>query len=381
MQTAQSALDTAQAKLEAAEAQQAQLRNPSPADVAAVVKDMETAQNNQRAARARLDLLLAGGTPEDQAAADAAIESARGKLGEARAKRNGLAVPAPADVAAARAAVDRPPASHQCPAEARLGSGRKVRGRSAGGDDRCGTGAEQCLHHRLPYRDEEIRAQRELVSQARANLVLKSQPYLPQDIAQARAGVDQARGAYDVAREQANEAIVYAPIDAAVSAKQLDEGAVASPTTTIVTLVTNAVETWVNLEEADLRIAHVGSSATLTTTALSWRDVRRASDDDCPCGRPDEPNLPGQPFPSNPNGAADGTFAPGRSAASSGPTRCASPSARSSADSGRTYAFVVVDGKAQRRRSCSSASPMADYREVVQGLSAGEQLVVTGKPA
>ena len=145
---------------------------------------------------------------------------------------------------------------------------------------------------RLPYRDEEIRAQRELVSQARANLVLKSQPYLPQDIAQARAGVDQARGAYDVAREQANEAIVYAPIDTAVSAKQLDEGAVASPTTTIVTLVTNAVETWVNLE-ADLRIAHVGSPATLTTTAYPGETFDAQVTMIAPRAI-DEPNLPGQ---------------------------------------------------------------------------------------
>ena len=48
--------------------------------------------------------------------------------------------------------------------------------------------------------------------------------------------------------------------------------------------------------------------------------------------------------------------------------------------SGRTYAFVVVDGKAQRRELQLGITD-GDYREVVQGLSPGEQLVVSGQPA
>jgi multidrug efflux pump subunit AcrA (membrane-fusion protein) len=45
---------------------------------------------------------------------------------------------------------------------------------------------------------------------------------------------------------------------------------------------------------------------------------------------------------------------------------------------GRSFAFVVVDGKAQRRELQLGITD-GGYREVIQGLSAGEDLVISGQ--
>ena len=67
---------------------------------------LDTAESNLRSANQRLSLLLAGGSPEDQQAAEAAVQAAQGNLNSAVARRDALRNPSAADIANARAALD-----------------------------------------------------------------------------------------------------------------------------------------------------------------------------------------------------------------------------------------------------------------------------------
>jgi RND family efflux transporter MFP subunit len=380
VQTAQSAVETAQASFDTALARQNQLRNPTAASVATATTAVETAENDMRSARVRLDLLLAGGTPQDQAAADAAIDEARGLLAQAQAKREGLAVPSAADVAAARAAVDTATAN-LASAEQKLAS---VAGTRTAADLQAALSAVEQAQNtlyttRLPYRDEEIRQQREKVANARATLALKSQPYVPQDVAAARATVEQARGAYELAREQETEALVYAPIDGVVSAKLLDVGGLASPTTPIVSIVGNQVETWVNVEEADLRLVRLGSTAALTTPSYPGETFNAQVTVISPSGDARSRTFQTKLVPDNRDSRLrDGMFARVAIRGEERPDAVRIPVNAIVRKAGRNYAFVLVDGKAQRRE-LQLGIVDGNFREVTEGLAPGEALIVSGQ--
>ena len=65
---------------------------------------------------------------------------------------------------------------------------------------------------------------------------------------------------------------MYAPFAGVVSAKLMSEGALASQTTPVVTLVTDEVEVVVNVEEARVGQVHQGSPAVLTVSSYAGED-------------------------------------------------------------------------------------------------------------
>src|SRR5207248_11254512 len=103
---------------------------------------------------------------------------------------------------------------------------------------------------------------------------MRVQPSRPEEIAQAVAGVEQARASLDLARGQAAEATVTAPFDGVVSAVLLSEGALANPSQPLMTLVTDAVEMALNVEATRLDQIMEGRPAILTTPAYPGEEFR-----------------------------------------------------------------------------------------------------------
>jgi HlyD family secretion protein len=374
LQAARTAVDTAQANLGAALARQADLRNPPAASVTAAQAAVQTAENTLEAAGTRLALLLAGGAPEDQAAADAAIATAQGNLAQAVARREGLRTPPAADVAAARAAVDTAEANWRSATQQLAAVGPKTAAELQTATGAVVQAQNTLLTTRQPNRAQEIQQQEQAVAEARANLALQAQPYRPQDVAQAQAAVAQAQGAYDLAQARYDEAFVYAPFDGAVSVKLLDTGALASPATPIVTLVSNGVQVWVNVEDRDLADVRVGGTAQLSVLTLPGETFDAQVEAIGPAAEPQSRTFPTKLVTAN----ADGRLKDGMLAQVQvhGDERDATqiPSSAVVRRSGQTLAFVVVDGKAQQR-PLELGSSAGGRQEVLAGVQPGEQVI------
>src|SRR5262245_59820380 len=380
VQTARSAVDTAQANLDSALARQALLRNPAADTVASAQSAVETAETNLRAAQARLDLLVAGGSPQDVQAADATVEAARGNVDAAVARRDALRSPSAADVANARAAVDTATAN-LARAESRLAD--VLAGPKAADIQAAISGVDQAQQtltlRRFPFQPQEIQQQQEAVEQARANLQLRAEPNRPEDIQQASAAVEQARGAADLARAQAAEAVIYAPFAGVVSAKLLSEGALASPTTPVVTLVTDEVEVVVNIEEARIAQVPQGRPAIITVSAYPGEEFQAVVALVSPTADPRSRTFQAKVVPANPEGKLKvGMFAQVRIRGDERQNAVLVPNQAVVQRGGKSVAFVVEDGKAQMRVLQLGITD-GKQTEVLDGLEPGDQLVIAGQ--
>jgi len=240
--------------------------------------------------------------------------------------------------------------------------------------------AQQTLTlRRYPFTPQEIQQQQESVAQARANLALRSTPNRPEDIQQAQAAVEQARGATDLARAQAAEAIVYAPFDGVVSAKLMSEGALASQTTPVVTLVTDEVEIVVNVEEARVGQVHQGSPSMLTVSSYPGEEFPAVVAVISPTADQRSRTFQAKVVPINPDGKLrEGMFAQVRIRGDERPDAVLIPNQAIVQRGGKSVVFIVEDGKAQLRELQLGITD-GKQTEVLSGLQPGDQLVTAGQ--
>jgi RND family efflux transporter MFP subunit len=361
-------------------ARQRQLREP-PADVVASLRSaVEIAATNLQAAQARLDLLLAGGAPEDQEAADFAVRNAQASLDQAMARRNALLRPSAADVANAQAAVDSA-AANVAAAEGRLAE--MLAGPRAADLQAAVAAVNQAQSQvallQQPYTADEIQQQQNAVTQARANLAMRAQPARPEEIAQAAAGVEQARASLDLARDQAADAIVTAPFDGVVAARLMAEGALANPGQPLMTLVTDAVEMMLIVEATRLDQVVEGRPAILTTPSYPGEEFRAVVVAVSPTGDPRSRTFQAKLVPDNPDGKLrEGMFAQVRVAGTRRGDAVLVPNRAIVQRAGKPAAFVIADGRAVRHELQLGATE-GEYTQVLAGLEPGDQVVTHGQ--
>ena len=128
--------------------------------------------------------------------------------------------------------------------------------------------AEQLALAKSPYTEHDLAQAESAVTAAEEQLALAQKPFTANDLNAARASVDQAKAALDLAKLQVQKTTVTAPFDGMVSQKILSEGAMAAPSTPIVTLVARDAEVTVNVEEARLGSLRLGEKASLTAAAF-----------------------------------------------------------------------------------------------------------------
>jgi multidrug efflux pump subunit AcrA (membrane-fusion protein) len=373
--TAATAVQTAQATLDTARARQYELAHPPAAAVAKAETAVETAENDLRAARVQLEQLMAGGTPEEQATADGQVEQARGLLNVQLAKREGLRSPSEAELAAARAAVESAEAARY-KAERDLAA---VTSRTAAELQAASDGVEEAQNTlyttRFPYRDEEIQQQREAVGTARANYELAVRPFRAEDLSQAQGAVEQARGLHDLAVAQSNQASVVAPFAGRIGTKYMDTGALASPATPIVSVVTENVRVWVNVDETELPHVRVGGPARLTVSTFPNEPFDARVEAVTPAGEQKSRTFQTKLAPVDPNGQLkDGMLAQVYLRGRELQAATLIPASAIVWRSGQAYAFVVVDGKAERRLLDLGIGDR-DQWEVLAGVQPGELVI------
>ena len=247
----------------------------------------------------------------DQRAADAAVAAAQGALDQAVARRDALRSPSASDVAYARAAVDTATANL---ASAQSGladiTGRREGGRPPGGHLGRRPGPADAHLEALPLSGAGNPAGTagRRPGARRPGAALGAQP--AQDVQQARAAVEQAQGAYDLARAQANETEIDAPFTGVVSAKLLSEGALATPSTPVVTLVSPDVEVAVSIEEARIGQVPQGRPAVLVVSAYPDEQFQAVVEVVSPTADPRSRTFQAKVVPLDPSGKLrEGMFA------------------------------------------------------------------------
>src|SRR5581483_7826046 len=225
-------------------------------------------------------------------------------------------------------------------------------------------GQQNLVLQQYPFRPREIEQQQEAVEQARANLALQQEPNRPQEIQQAQTAVVQAQGAYELALAQAAEAYVYAPFDGMVAARLVSEGALATPTTPLVTLISRNVEIGVTIEQELLGQLGEGSPSVVTVSAYPGQTFPAVLAVVSPSADTRTRTFQTKVVPENADGKLkDGMYA---QVTIRGETRqdvVVIPNEAIVQRSGKSVAFVVVDDTAQ-------------LRELQLGISDGEQTEV-----
>jgi HlyD family secretion protein len=304
------------------------------------IASLQQADAAIQSAEAALDKLRAGSTKEELDAAKAAVDQAQAALDK-------LNQPArQADVDAAQAAVNQ--------ARAALA---KVR-----------------------VSPTDVGAQQAALQQAQANLEKARNPVLPTDLAAAAAQVVQAEAAVKTAEVNLRDTAITAPFAGVVSAKNVSEGALASPSTALLEIISADIRGFFTIEEAQAGLVKVGQAATITTPAYAGQKFNGTVTTINPTANATTRSFGLRITPQDPQGLLKaGMFAQAELVTQSKENVLAVPEAAVLTREGKTVVFVVVpDNKAQRREV--TAGLRADGRvEIAQGIRAGEQVVIVGQ--
>ncbi len=228
-------LAQAEASLAAAQARLDQIKNPSPADVAAAQAQVASAE----AALAQLknpnpnDVLMAKADLEKAAAAVARAQADYDRIGGAS---NPMIAMLPQALALQQATLDYQK-------------------------------AQAAFNARFNPSDSQIKQAQAAVEQARAQLARVTNPN-PNDLKSAQASVDQARAARDLARVRLDYAIIKAPFDGMVTHVDVDLGSTV-PAGRAVLAIADVSEYRVklNIDETEIAKIKVGQDVTITLEA------------------------------------------------------------------------------------------------------------------
>ncbi|HEY3109917.1 MAG TPA: efflux RND transporter periplasmic adaptor subunit [Chloroflexota bacterium] len=253
----------ADAAVAAAKAQlDATLKGPTPAEVQAKQMAVAQARKNLEASQVQRDGVCGFGhsTPCDNARAG--VLQAEAAMRQADQQVRVFTQPAtPETVAQLQAAIDT---ARQQAELARRPAGEldlaaqqaQIRAADAG------VAAAQ-----RPVVSGDIEAARAQAEAAAAGAALTANPYTKEDVEAAQAQVAQAQAAVDLNKAQLKETTVVAPVDGVVSDRLIVVGAVASPATPIVAIVSPELEITVAVEETQLARVQAGQAAQIAVSA------------------------------------------------------------------------------------------------------------------
>jgi len=264
------AVALATANLQAAQAHLQDMKNgATPNQVKAAQLGVEQAKDAAYAANVSKDAACNPAYPQSACnAAQAAADAAQTGVNQAQAQLDILTAGATAEqLKQAQAGVDA--------AQAQL---QLAQHPGSSGDLAAATAAVQVAQAQLklaqsPYTSADLAKAQAAVDVAQQQLKLTEQPFTSQDVDAAKAGVQQAEAALSLAKVGRDQTTVVAPIDGIVSQKLENVGALASPATPIVVLVSPAVEVDVAIDSVSTSDLKLGQSATITADALPGKTI------------------------------------------------------------------------------------------------------------
>jgi HlyD family secretion protein len=281
---AKAVLDTVKSKLATIQA------GPRPENVA-------TAKTNLATAQSKLRQLLDGPTPDQIAASKLSVEQAKNTLYSSQTSRDSTCGPnakstacraADATVAAAQTGVDLanqnlktlvdPPTKEavnqaqeavDVAQQAYNLAQKPYTDQDLAQAEAAVASAQQAYDLTLnPYTAQDIAQAQAAVDAATAQEKLAAQPYTDLDLKAAQVAVDQAQAALDIAKTNLALADILAPFDGVVTAKLLSVGALATPSTPIVTLSSPHLQVQFSVDESRIANIKAGDAVKLTSIAF-----------------------------------------------------------------------------------------------------------------
>lgn len=222
---------------------------------------------NLAAAQAKLDQLK-NPSPADVAAAQSNVVSAEAALAQVKTPTLNDVTIAKSDVDKAKAALDRAQADYD-----RIGGAsnpmiglmpQSVALQQAFLDYQK---ALAIYNTRITPNESQVKQAQAAVDQARAQLVKLTQP-TANDLKTAEANVDQTRAARDLARARLDDAVLRAPFDGIITTLTLDLGSYVPAGRTLLTVADPAeLRVKLNIDETDIARVQVGQEATVNLDA------------------------------------------------------------------------------------------------------------------
>jgi HlyD family secretion protein len=278
---AKAALDTAKSKLAVIQA------GPRPENVA-------SAKANLDAAQAKLQQLLDGPTPDQVAAAKLSVEQSKDSLLSAQTSKDAAcrsqgpscnAAQATADAAETAVTIanqnlktltDPPTQDAINQAQAAVDAAQQAYNlaqkpytdQDLAQAEAAVASAEQAYElAQTPYVSTDVTQAQAAADAAASQAKLAAQPYTDLDLKSAQVAVQQAQAALDIAKTQLAQADILAPFDGVITAKLLSVGALAGPSTPIVTMNSPSLQVQFAIDETKVANVKAGQQVTLTSTA------------------------------------------------------------------------------------------------------------------
>ncbi|HEX2922732.1 MAG TPA: efflux RND transporter periplasmic adaptor subunit, partial [Chloroflexota bacterium] len=275
---AQRDVDSYASTLQSAQVSLAQLKNPTPADIASAEAAVDAARQNVTSAEDLWQMVQAGNLAETKlssgSVAQLGYESAKAAYDAAKLRLSTLQNPTAAAIQSAQTQVDNAQSNYKA-AIAKLNTLKSTptpqdvqQAQAAVDKSRTNVEAAQAkLDQLLNPTDNDIQIAQLAVQQAQQALALQQQPYTAQDLQSARAAVDQTQAAVDSAKVQLSQATLVAPFDGVITQRLVSPGALVSPTTPIATLYGNEMDIPVSFEESNLSLIKQGLTVALAFSA------------------------------------------------------------------------------------------------------------------
>lgn len=232
---------------------------------------------------------------------------------------------------------------------------------------------------RAPYTSADLAKAQAAVDVAQQQLELARKPYTKQDEAAAQAAVQQAQAALEAALVARDQALIKAPIDGVVAQKLLSVGAMAAPTTPIVTIIDPHVDVTVNVDTQYANQIHPDQSATIIADVLGGKSIPARVTAVAPAVDPQTRTVMVRVTPTDPSaGLKDGMLVRVSLATATHQGVLTVPSTAVVNRGGQSQVFVVVNGIATPRTVSIGLSD-GSRTEITSGLKAGDTIVVSGQ--
>jgi RND family efflux transporter MFP subunit len=315
---------------------------------AAAQSTLVAAQLKLKADQARLDAIINGTQAAQQAQLDSALEAAQQRLLSDQAKLDTLnAGPTEDDIRQARAGVVQ---------------------------------AQQNLTKALrPGTDTDLAQQSAVVDQMWAQLQSRQNPFTDADLQAAIATVAQSEAAVAVAQANLDQTTVIAAFDGLVATRLLTVGSFATPQSPIMTLASGNVEVHVTVEEARLGQVQPGLGVNLTVPAFPEATFPARIAAVAPTGDARAHTFDARIVPTTQDPRLmPGMFAQVQIVAQQKPDALLVPKEAVVQQGSSSFVYVGADGRASQR-PVQVGIIDSKSAEILNGLAAGEQVVVVGQ--
>ncbi|MBV9120177.1 MAG: efflux RND transporter periplasmic adaptor subunit [Chloroflexi bacterium] len=379
---AQATVDAAKNKLQALQ------NGPRPEQVVVYQRAIDVAKNNLYSAQLTRDALCAGvssgqtataGRPANCASGQASVNAAQTALDQANQQYQlNVAPPVSTDVAQAEDALKS--------AQDALD---KLQNPNTPQDIQQAQASVSAAQNALnlaknPNTSDDIAGQQAAVAQAQQAAQEAATPFVATDFQAAQANLDSAQANLQAAQVNVDLTKVTAPFDGVISAKLLTEGALASPTVPIFTIVSNNVEVDLPVAQEQLPQIKEGQPAQLTTPSVSGQiDGKIAAIS--PAADPKSRTFLVKVVPSN----QDGKLKPGMSAGvviqtQAIPDALLIPKDAITTDPNTNAQGVYVvqsgpNGDTAVFKTVSIGATDDKNVQILSGLNPGDQVVVSGQ--